>query len=34
MLQAEMQKEGQEPEQQTDYKAIVNRNHSNGATVL
>jgi hypothetical protein len=32
MLQAERQKEGQEPEKQTGYKAIVNQNHSNGTT--
>jgi hypothetical protein len=32
MLQAETQKEGQEPEKQTGYKAIVNWNYSNGTT--
>jgi hypothetical protein len=32
LLQAEKQKEGQAPEEQTGYKSIVNRNHSNGTT--
>jgi hypothetical protein len=32
LLQAERQKEGQEPQQQTGYKAIVSQNHSNGTT--
>jgi hypothetical protein len=32
LLQAERQKEGQEPEKATGYKPIVNQNHSNGTT--